>query len=162
MDSIEHRSLGRICTVLFFLASITAISGTPPKEGVLFYHSFDKGLTADYAAGKAEPIKSSGSALTDGHTGKGMVQNDFGSLVFAAEKNINPAAGTVAMWVKPVNWSGREQYFHHFFNFGSLNKNCRYLQLYKYYKSTILFLARNPAVKDNFSLYGSVIINRIM
>lgn len=126
--------------------ALCAFGANPPREGVLFFHSFDHGLNADYAAGNPVPTNAAGAqTAADGHIGAGLVQNSPGGIRFAAEGNIQPEAGTVAMWVKPVNWNGDDKMFHFFFNAGTMaGKNARNIQLYKFCTGPLMLLARNP------------------
>ena len=44
------------CLSLAALALALAAAPKPPRNGVLYYNSFDNSLTADYAAGQAAPM----------------------------------------------------------------------------------------------------------
>lgn len=141
-----------IIVTVFMVSGAVSAGDVPPRDGVLFYASFDNGLAADYSAGNPQPTLSANAELAEGKSGKGYVQNGVGSLRFACAKNILPDTGTVAFWVKPVNWDGTDSIFRHFFAVGGLGKGQRHMQLYRYYRSGLIWLVRNPAVKGNFSI----------
>lgn len=103
-----------IILTVFVVSGAIYGGDVPPRNGVLFYASFDNGLAADYSAGNPQPTLSANAELTEGKSGKGYVQNGAGSLRFACAKNILPDTGTVAFWVKPVNWDGTDSIFRHF------------------------------------------------
>jgi|GEM_PF-6267561 hypothetical protein len=131
---------------LLYLAIGTA------NDGLLFYCSFDQGLNADIAAeGTQKPSSSVNAELTEGKTGKGYIQNGKGNLQFPADGNIKADEGTVAMWVKSVNWDGNTRVFRYFFGAGNLQKG-HHFQLYKYYNSGLIWLVRNSLNKEQFSL----------
>ena len=136
------------------LALSLAAAGKPPRNGVLYYNSFDKSLTADYAAGKAEPLNADGARIVpDGRVGGGYLQDAPGVLRIAAQGNINPEAGTIAMWVKPLNWSGNDKCFHGIFTVGAFKDKRRTFQVYKYYNGHFMLLARSPAIKERVEIY---------
>ncbi len=142
------------CLSLAALALALAAAPKPPRNGVLYYNSFDNSLTADYAAGQAAPMNAVGARLVpDGRVGKGYMQDAPGALRIAAKGNVKPEAGTIAVWVKPVNWSGKDNFFHQIFTVGAVKDKRRTFQLYKYYNGHFMLLARNPAVKGNVAIY---------
>jgi hypothetical protein len=142
----------------FLLAAFSILSlcaAAVPKDGVLYYNSFNS-LEADYAAGDAKPLNATGAKIVpDGKIGNGFMQDGLGAFKIAARGNINPQAGTIAMWVKPVNWNGNDGKFHNFFTVGALKTGRRTFQLYKYYNGHLMILARNPEVSGNLSIYES-------
>ena len=128
-------------------------SAKPPRNGVLYYNSF-KTLKADFAVGNPVPKDATGARTTpDGRAGSGFIQDAPGSFKIEAKGNINPEAGTIAVWFKPVNWHGNDNHFHNIFTVGMFKTNRRSFQLYKYYNGHFMILARNPAQKRNISIY---------
>jgi hypothetical protein len=68
---------------------------------LLFSVSGEKGLTADYAAGQAEPIFSSnGGTVADGAVGKGMHFDDLVVQAWSAPGNIYAQRGTVSFFFR--------------------------------------------------------------
>jgi hypothetical protein len=85
---------------------------------LLFYCSFDtKGVTADVAKGEAEPRLSSGPVrFAAGIKGQAVVAGEEGVLLnYSSANNILPRQGTIAMWVKPLDWSLDTGNYHAFF-----------------------------------------------
>ncbi len=143
-------------SAVLFVVPMMLNAAKPPKEGVLYYNSFDKSLKADYAAGQAEPLISKNAKIVPGgRSGSAYLQDGLGSLKVATKGNINPTSGTIAMWVKPLNWNGNDGKFHNFFVVGPVRHGRRTFQLYKVYNSNFMLLARNPEVKGNVSIYES-------
>ncbi|MCD6360635.1 MAG: LamG domain-containing protein [Armatimonadetes bacterium] len=111
-------------------------------NGLLFHADFDDGLDADVAAGdgtavirRVVPGQTKRPALDDiemtgGVTGRAVV-TEMDYLEYPGDGNINAAAGTVEMWVKPLDWTGDDEMFHVFF---STSKEPGWLILYKYFK----------------------------
>jgi hypothetical protein len=80
-------------------------------SGVLAFHassavaqtfrvSFDSGLKADRAVGRAEPWLSQGVELVDGKFGKAAQIGPRGQLIYAAEQNFQSGRGTLACWCR--------------------------------------------------------------
>lgn len=77
----------------------------PARAGepkLTFAASFEKGLSADVAAGDGTPAKANGVELVEGRAGKGVrfrrsAQSD---LAWPVAGNLDPARGTLAFWLK--------------------------------------------------------------
>ena len=142
------------CLALVLSALTASLMGaTPPRPGVLYYNSFNN-LQADYAVGNPVPKKADGAKLVpDGRVGSGYVQDGLGALLLETAGNVNPEAGTIAVWIKPLNWEGADKCFHTIFCVGALRDKRRTFQVYKYYNGHFMLLARNPAVKERVEIY---------
>jgi hypothetical protein len=77
-------------------------------SNVSFNASFDKGVNADIARGKKEPLKVNGeTTLVKGKTGNAlMVETHKSSVTYALENNLNAKQGAIAFWISPINWDG--------------------------------------------------------
>lgn len=65
-----------------------------------FRVSFDNGLKADRAVGRAEPWVAKGVELVPGKFGKAAQIGPRGQLIFAAEQNFQAGRGTIACWCR--------------------------------------------------------------
>src|SRR2546425_23924 len=65
-----------------------------------FRVSFDSGLKADRAVGRAEPWVSQGVELVPGKFGKAAQIGPKGQLIYAAEQNFQAGRGTLACWCR--------------------------------------------------------------
>jgi hypothetical protein len=65
-----------------------------------FRVSFDSGLKADRAVGRAEPWVSTGVTLVPGKFGKAAQIGPKGQLIYAAEQNFQSGRGTLACWCR--------------------------------------------------------------
>lgn len=126
-----------------------------------FYASFDKTFTAEKAAGNPQGnvgeeinLETMGIYLQKGIKGKAMLtgvsedgQKGF-SCRFDAGKNISMKEGTVTLFVKPLNWNGKDERFQIFFEAASKRGQDRLL-IYKYVNSDeLLFLLGPSETKD--------------
>lgn len=139
----HHRLMSIIVTVIFTLTCQVLAA----DDNLLFYCSYDNALSADIAIGKKEAAITGNAHLVDGKNGKGMVQEGLGRISYSTEGNIKAGEGTIAMWVKPVNWSGQDNRYHYLFAAGGLEKDRRHIQIYKYYSAGLYILLRNQDKK---------------
>ncbi len=92
--------------------------GPPPAPSVtdtantLFLAHYDGGtgnggLNADYAVGSATAIGLGGAVASPGKFGANALDayNPSGTVTYSTGGNLNVAAGTIEMWIKPTNWS---------------------------------------------------------
>jgi hypothetical protein len=80
-----------------------------PTNGLLFHAAFDLGLRADQAAGSPEPQGMTGFLrFTPGVRGKALLSGDLcvTRLAYTNAGNFSISQGTVALWVKPIDWLG--------------------------------------------------------
>jgi len=116
-----------------------------PEDGLRFHLSFDKrDVIADYARGNAQSTSFTDSLELRGVEG---VSGTPGFQIAADERldyelaeNFSLTSGTVSMWVKPVNWEGRNDHFEVFFH----ARSPKYvLHFYKYSQPNHLYLYVN-------------------
>jgi hypothetical protein len=90
---------------------------------VLFHASFDHGLDADRALGDAVAREVGTTGSAEGIWGKGVVVGPNAWLEYALEGNLNQAggAGSIELWVKPLDWDGAEPKEATFFTAEYLN-----------------------------------------
>lgn len=100
---------------LFMAAPAAApLCGAIPEtlqKGQLFHLGFEDTLTADLAQGSAFPAESPPEAqFEEGVSGRGVVLGapSVKKLRYRHEKNIALPQGTIAFWVKPVDWNGQD------------------------------------------------------
>lgn len=129
-----------ILVALFALLAAPALAQEPH---LLFHAGFDAGLDADFAAGdgtatvrEVVPGQTDRPALpdierTDGVVGSAIV-TEMRYVKYAGGANIKAEAGTVELWVKPLDWTGDDDLFHVFF---TTSKEPGWLILYKYLRT---------------------------
>jgi len=102
-----------------------------------FRVGFDGTLEA-VARGRAVPIKIEGPVqFRPGKFGRALLCGDGGALLeYAAPGNLRMHAGTVSMWVCPVNWTGERDVFHVFLE----AKSPGWLVFYRYYQGGMTML----------------------
>lgn len=122
------------------------------QDGLLLYSSFDQSLHADIARSEKTAVIPENARLVPGKIGQGYLQDGVGALKYQTAGNLKAQEGTVAMWVRPVNWNGADNRFHYFFSAGALQAGKRHLQLYKYYNGGLVWLVRNQEAGKTFSL----------
>lgn len=105
-----------IASIILFISG-TKHLGAAAEPDLLFYASFDGTVAADFATGSAKPKTVYGTPLFEpGVRGKALVGAEAGALLlYLTQDNILPQKGTVAMWVKPVDWALDKGNFHAFF-----------------------------------------------
>lgn len=120
--------------VMLMAGAASAQKLTPP---LTFHASFDGTLEAQ-ANGKGQPVKVEGTAeYRPGKVGQALLCGEGGTLAhYASAGNVRAAAGTIEMWVCPLDWTGKEDEFHVFFE--ALDPG--WLLFYRYYQGGILTL----------------------
>jgi len=121
------------CLCLLALATHAA-DLTPP---LTFRASFDSTIDAQ-ARGEGKPVKVEGPVeYRPGKVGQALLCGEGGAAAqYATAGNLRAAAGTVEMWVCPLDWTGEEDEFHVFLE--ALDPG--WLVLYRYYQGGILTL----------------------
>ena len=136
----HHRLAARLSCLCLFLSCFFVFA-----EGLLFEQNFTQGVTADYAAGQRAGKPATPLTLNTGLDGDGIQigiwDNALHNLRYSAAKNINLEAGSVELWIKPLDWTGSDEKFHYFFEAGS--KDSR-LIIYKYWKNSDLYFVFGP------------------
>lgn len=120
---------------------------TPPRPTLLL--DFENGVNAIGRAGQVIAPRVEGKAeFQDGKFGKAFKSGPgAGYLHFPTDGVLSRQAGTVEMWVSPLDWSGDEKAFHMFFNASGDGM----LYLYKYLSSSLglLFLSHDGGTGSN-------------
>ncbi|NUQ01178.1 MAG: LamG domain-containing protein [Armatimonadetes bacterium] len=118
-------------------------SGAMARPEPSFVLEFEDGYVATGPQGPLAPRAEGHPELAPGRFGQALKSGPAtGYLHFPTAGVVNRLAGTVEMWVSPIDWDGTERKFHAFFD-------CRgegALYLYKYFEGGLLMLsANNPA-----------------
>ncbi|NOZ23980.1 MAG: LamG domain-containing protein, partial [Planctomycetes bacterium] len=107
-------------------------------DDVMLYLPFDADATPARARGNPEPKVSGKVVLRDGLVGKAMLFGKAGgSLTFDGPGNVDASRGSVAFWVKPVDWDSKDSKSHNFFGIHSDHPKCL-MYIYKYFKPDTL------------------------
>jgi hypothetical protein len=109
---------------------------SPP---LVFHASFDGTTDAVTARGKGKPLKVEGPVVfRPGRFGQALLCGEGGATIsYASEGVLRATAGTVEMWVCPVDWTGDEDEFHVFLE----APGAGWLAFYRYYQEGIVTLA---------------------
>ncbi|MCC7492036.1 MAG: LamG domain-containing protein [Fimbriimonadaceae bacterium] len=123
----------RFASLLLLTASLAVAAPQPT-----FTLDFENGFEARGPAGRWTATPEGQPALADGKFGKCLRSGAAtGYLQFPTAGVVRPTAGTVEMWVCPVDWQGNEEFFHAFFDVRGEGA----LYLYKYYQGGLLMLS---------------------
>lgn len=98
-----------LLTLLSAMFVMNPARGADSLDGeVLFHASFDRGFDADKAKGDAVGRVMGNVETVEGIKGKAVVVGGKGWLQYAIEGNMNKdgGAGSIEMWVKPLDWGG--------------------------------------------------------
>lgn len=108
---------------------------------------FEDGADGVGKDGKVVTARVEGEAkFRDGKFGKAFVSGPgAGYLHFPTEGMLSPQAGTVEMWVMPIDWNGDEKSFHSFFRVTGEGE----IHLYKYFTAIGLQLLTNDGQPDS-------------
>ena len=129
-----------ICLIMALLMTVSA-NGNPAKP--VFHASFDRDFRAVSDKGEIEgkhsmtiTMETLSMLLQNGIKGRaakiGVQQINGqleGSLIHYPGKYINPEAGTISFWLKPLNWDFKDNRFHIFFEAHGPDS---WLTIYKY------------------------------
>ena len=128
----------RYLIVLLPILLSAAVAQAEP--GLLFRASFDDTVKAQSAAPEPAQIVGPAPTFAAGKFGRALVAGAESTLVkYHTDGNLVPQAGSVSLWVNPVNW-GTDGNFHSFFESGQDGAGRGWLILYKYYQSNWLLL----------------------
>lgn len=104
-----------VCGVLgAVLASGWCWGQTAPDEHTLLLCHFDRSIDADYARGLAYG-SGTGTITADGRIGSAADLTGSRSLSYSGPGNLDPAAGTISMWIQP-RWPGNDGVSHGILN----------------------------------------------
>ena len=108
-----------------------------PEPPVIFHATFDGTTEAD-AVGQTKPVSVEGPvAYRPGKLGQALLCGEGGAAVeYSTAGNLRATAGTIAMWVSPVDWTGDEDQFHVWIE----AKDPGWLVLYRYYQGGLTML----------------------
>src|SRR5262249_41647766 len=93
--AMRGRNLGAWC-----LAGGVLLACAGAASGQTLRASFDNGLKAETAAGRAEPWVAKNVELVPGKFGKAALVKPGGQLIYAGELNVQAGRGTLAFWCK--------------------------------------------------------------
>ena len=100
----------------------TAAPAQASDPGLLFHAAFDGTTEAVGLGGVVKPAKADAGAAPAfevGRFGQALVCGpDLPLRRYPTAGHVVPAAGTVSLWVKPVNWTPADPNFHSFFESG--------------------------------------------
>jgi len=135
------RSLLIFC---FVLAILVMAGGCYAQIAPVMTMSFDKGLDAQSANGAISPSVLGKAELAPGKIGQAFKSGPSTGYLEYPTTLLKASAGTVEMWVCPVDWVPQTVEFHTFFDMRGPDGA---LYLYKYFQySAILMLScENPA-----------------
>ncbi|MCD6350767.1 MAG: LamG domain-containing protein, partial [Armatimonadetes bacterium] len=128
------------------IATVLAMAVLAQPADTLLYLPLDG--TTSPARGQG-PVKVEGRAsFQPGVVGQALVCGEGGAqLQIRRQGNVNPAAGTVSLWVKPLDWKPDDGKFHVFFE----GKGPGWLLVYKYYSAPARVLL---LLSDNVKEHG--------
>ncbi len=110
-----------------------ALGQTPPVLTI----GFDKDFNANGPGGIVAARLIDKPALAPGRSGQALKSGpEFGYLEFPTDSVLDREAGTVEMWVCPLDWTPDEEKFHVFFE----TRGEGALYLYKYYQGDLLLM----------------------
>lgn len=144
---------------VFCVLSLQLISQGRCEDNLTFYNSFENGLKEEQSLETSSLISTDNAfALEEGIAGKALIVGIENakkglSYEYSAEGNIDLKEGTVAFWVKPLDWNGNDKYFHHFFEARGADSE---LIIYKYIESDKLFFLFGPRSAQWTIAYSSV------
>ncbi|MBM4047259.1 MAG: LamG domain-containing protein, partial [Planctomycetes bacterium] len=134
------------------LLASAALAQTKPVATI----SFDNDLNAVGPGGARSAFPIGKPDLAAGKVGKALKSGPgTGYVEYATEGILNIAAGTVEMWVCPLDWTPDEEKFHVFFDVRGEGA----LYLYKYYQGTRLLMLTcgnqaGPYASSSFDVGG--------
>ena len=140
-----NRSIIAIIITTLLICATICCAQDAPEDGLRFHLSFNKrDVVADYAQGNPQSTSFTESLELRGVEG---VSGTPGFQIAADERldyeladNFALTSGSVSMWVKPVNWEGRNDRFEVFFH----ARSPQYvMHFYKYSQPNHLYLYVN-------------------
>lgn len=119
--------------MLLGLAGWLVFASMEGRAEPVFRVDFEDTLQATQAAGSAEGQADAAVEYVEGLDGKAAVLGNSHRLRYAAKDNIKLDAGTILMWIKPLNWDWQTEKFVEFLRLDEPNDRSTLL-LYKYTK----------------------------
>jgi hypothetical protein len=124
---------------LFLLAALTMwwcsndAATALDRENLRFYLPFERDLQPRIAGADTQMQFVKGSAgdakLVEGRRGRGLKVTPEFKIVYQTRKSFSPREGTMALWMKPVGWSG----VGHLRHFLGVTTDAYSMSLYVYY-----------------------------
>ncbi len=138
-----------------FFLSLACVSVLQAEPGLLFRATFDGTVQAHSLAPDPVEIMGPAPSFAPGKFGQALVVGHKGTLLrYLTEGNLVPQAGSISLWIKPLNW-GTDGSFHVFFESGQEKSGRGWLLLYKYYQNNWLLL-RYADEEDNVGMAQAV------
>lgn len=130
---------------LLIAALVLALGGgvQAAENGLLFHAGFEGSTEAFSLSGAGKPVAVDGPQATfqPGKVGQALLCGaELTLLKYRTEGNLVPQAGSVSLWVKPLNWSADDGNFHSFFESGVDGGTTGWYILYKYYQFSWLLM----------------------
>ncbi len=131
------------------LAAATVAAATSAAAEPVFYADFENGFEGRDAQGACAATIEGTPELAAGKIGQALKSGPTtGYVYYPVAGHVQPTAGTVEMWVCPVDWVPGEDKFHVFFE--AKNLGCIYL--YKYWQqSNLLMLSTSNTAGPYYS-----------
>ena len=114
------------------LAVGTAVVRAQPSA-VVFYHPFEDRPAATLAADPEVDVIDGPAEFAPGKRGNGMVVGDGRAYLVFDAANIPTPAGTLELWLKPLNWDGMATDTFHVFVETDRDENGHWFLVYKYF-----------------------------
>jgi len=104
-------------TLTFLLLFAISCADLRGEEGLIFYVPFDN-FKVDAVIAGGDPRSSFTESIElrnyPGVKGGALMLQQNERCEYDLKGNLNPKQGTIAFWIKPVNWDGDDRMFHHF------------------------------------------------
>jgi len=115
------------------------------KDDILLYAPFDGTVEAQLAAGNPKPVAHGKAEFAAGRFGQGCLTGRKGDQIrYETAGNLDVAAGTVALWVKPLSWHEGDAFMRFWFRVGEEEGaggkgSGTFLWLYKFHRHVPLY-----------------------
>ena len=131
------------------------------SDDILFYAPFDGSAGAKMSLGSPKPLVSGKAEFAPGKYGQGYLSGRKGDeLQYESNGNLDPDAGTVSLWVKPLGWHEKDAFMRFWLRVGEQadaggTGEGTFLWLYKYLVSVPLYwLAQQVYYQRSVSYCG--------
>lgn len=136
--NLRYMKVLRACLAVQLSASLTAHG--MDKKDILFYAPMDGSADATIAKGRPSSLSTNlNPTFVEGHEGKGYLTGGANSeLKYETVGNMDLRAGSVAMWIKPLDWAKSDSYMRHWFRVGDGD----FAFLYKFWGESVTWLVQ--------------------
>lgn len=133
------------------------------KKNLLFYAPMDGSLKAAIAKGQAEPLRENQKIqFVEGRQGQGVLTGGPDSeIAYPSAGNIDGVAGSVALWVKPLDWGKDDTWMRFFFRIaggssagGAGVDAGDFAWLYKFFNVSVFWLVQRDMPQRRFFTVG--------